>query len=80
MPKSNKSRRPAKAPRSDQLLRVFISYSHEDREKVKIIANVIEKNGMEAIYDDKEGLQLGAGFRDEIIHLITHAHIPSPAD
>ena len=78
MSKLNKSRRPAKASRSEQQLRVFISYSHEDREKVRLIAAVIEKNGMEAIYDDKEGLQLGTGFRDEIIHLITHAHIFLP--
>ena len=78
MSKSGETQRTAAALMNDQRLRVFISYSHEDGEEVKLIANVIEKNGMEAIYDDKKGLQLGAGFRDEIIHLITHAHIFLP--
>lgn len=78
MSKSGKTRSTAAASKNDQRLRIFISYSHEDMERVKLIAKVIEKNGMEAIYDDKSGLHVGTGFEDEIIHFITHAHIFLP--
>jgi len=63
---------------ANQHLRVFISYSHEDKELVRILAEVIDKNGMESIYDDKQGLQIGTGFKEEIIHFISHAHIFLP--
>lgn len=78
MSKFGKTQLTASAPMHDQRLRIFISYSHEDVERVKLIARVIEKNGMEAIYDDKSGLHVGTGFKDEIIHFITHAHIFLP--
>ncbi len=70
--------RTAAAPHNSQQLRVFISYSHEDKELVQILAKVIDGNGMEAIYDDKKGLQVGTGFKEEIIHFISHAHIFLP--
>ena len=62
---------------SDRRFRVFISYSHEDADLVRVIAEVIEKSGMEAIYD-KKGLHVGSGFPAEIIHFIRHAHIFLP--
>jgi len=60
-----------------QRLRVFISYSHEDREMVKVVARVINENGMTAIFD-KNGLRLGKEFPEQIIHCISHAHIFLP--
>lgn len=78
MSKSGKTKHTAAALMDDQRLRVFISYSHEDKELVRILAEVIERNRMEAIYDDKKGLQVGTGFKEEIIHFISHAHIFLP--
>lgn len=78
MSKSNKDQLSAVAPQDGQPLRVFISYSHEDKELVRILAKVIDGNGMESVYDDKKGLQVGTGFKDEIIHFISHAHIFLP--
>ncbi|MGD0736453.1 MAG: toll/interleukin-1 receptor domain-containing protein [Terracidiphilus sp.] len=78
MSKSSKDPLSAGAPQDGQQLRVFISYSHEDKALVHILADVIDKNGMESIYDDKKGLQVGTGFKDEIIHFISHAHIFLP--
>jgi hypothetical protein len=62
---------------ADQRLRVFISYSHEDREMVKVVARVINENGMTAVFD-KNGLRLGKEFPEQIIHCISHAHIFLP--
>lgn len=61
----------------DRPIRVFISYSHEDADAVRIIAEVLEQNGMSALYD-KKGLQVGTGFTQEIINFITHAHVFLP--
>ena len=77
MPNANNTEHHAAEPLEDHRLRVFISFSHEDSEKVQIIAEVIENNGMDAIYD-KKGLQVGTGFPAEITHFISHAHIFLP--
>jgi hypothetical protein len=77
MPDAGKTKQPSAEPLSDHRLRVFISYSHEDKDLVKTIAKVIKKNGMSAIYV-KKGLQVGTGFPAEIIHFISHAHIFLP--
>ena len=78
MSKASRIEHPSTEPLNGHRLRVFISYSHEDKEKVRILAEVIERNGMTAIYDEKEGLQVGTGFREEIIHFISHAQIFLP--
>jgi hypothetical protein len=77
MSDAGKTKQPGAEPLNDHRLRVFISYSHEDKSLVKTIAKVIKKNGMSAIYV-KKGLQVGAGFPGEIIHFISHAHIFLP--
>jgi len=66
----------ATAPQ-DRPFRVFISYSHEDVELARVIAQVLEENGMVALYD-KTGLQVGTGFPQEIINFITHTHVFLP--
>ncbi len=58
-------------------MRVFICYSHEDADSVRTIAEILQKNGMVALYD-KEGLQVGTGFKQEIINFIIHAHVFLP--
>ena len=45
---------------------------------MRILSEVIEENGMSALYDDKEGLQVVTGLKEEIIHFISHAHIFLP--
>jgi len=76
MSSASKTTHTAAVAKSDQRLRVFISYSHEDIELVRILAEVLKKNRMVPIYD--EGLRVGTGFKEEIIHYISHAHIFLP--
>jgi TIR domain-containing protein len=76
MPRSGKDRLTPSGQLNEERLRVFISYSHEDRDLVRVLTEVIDKNGMEPIYDDKT--RPGTGFREEIIHFISHAHIFLP--
>jgi len=77
MSHTGKAPNPAATVPQDRPFRVFISYSHEDVKLVRVIAEVLEKNGMTALYD-KKGWQVGAGFPQEIVNFITHAHVFLP--
>ncbi|MCD4785057.1 MAG: toll/interleukin-1 receptor domain-containing protein [Candidatus Eremiobacteraeota bacterium] len=56
--------------------RVFVSYSHEDRDKAEKVANILKEKGLEPIWD--KNIRPGAAFTDAIKGLITHAHIFMP--
>jgi hypothetical protein len=56
--------------------RVFISYSHEDRNLVKQIASILEENGLQPMLDDS--FASGRGFTDQIKSFIAHAHVFMP--
>ena len=77
MPDAGKTKRPSAEPLSDHRLRVFISYSHGDEDLVRVLAEVIEENGMAAVFDQK-GMKFGKDFPQQIIHFISHAHIFMP--
>ena len=57
-------------------LRVFISYSHEDRVLVEQIADLLEANGVHAMWD--KDFTSGAGFHLQIRRYIAHAHVFVP--
>jgi len=57
-------------------LRVFVSYSHQDRTLAREIANILRDAGMDAMLD--ESMQVGEGFHDQIKNFISHAHIFLP--
>lgn len=56
--------------------RIFISYSHEDREIVKIIVKILEENGLTPLWD--ENFAFGHGFPEQIKNFIAHSHIFIP--
>jgi hypothetical protein len=64
-------------PVNEHELRVFISYSHEDKAIARTIASVLKKNGITATYD-KKGMHVGSGFPQQIINYVSHAHIFMP--
>ncbi len=55
------------------MYRVFISYSHEDYEIVKKLANILKENGLTPIWD--ENFQWGHDFPEQIKICIAHAHV-----
>ena len=56
--------------------RVFISYSHADRECVRVIANILQQLGLVALWD--KDLIAGTGFSDVIQRFIENCHIFMP--
>ena len=59
------------------MYRVFISYSHNDKEQVDIIAKVLEKSGnIEVVYD--KHIQPGQRFSEIIELYIQHSHVFIP--
>jgi hypothetical protein len=56
--------------------RVFISYSHTDRDIVEKLAGMLERNGLTPIWD--KDLRIGTFFDDEIKNYIAHAHVFMP--
>ena len=56
--------------------RIFISYSHNDEEQVKILSEILENNGLSPISDSK--LSSGHGFHDQIKKFIEHAYVFMP--
>jgi len=56
--------------------RVFISYSHQDKELVKKIEKVIRDNGMTPMLD--EDFAFGHGFQEQIMTFVAHAHVFLP--
>jgi hypothetical protein len=78
---SRKSPRPAKQASSpigssEGRLRVFISYSHEDRDLARRIAGILGECGLDPLYD--HDFRLGEGFHEQIKIFIAHAHIFLP--
>jgi TIR domain len=56
--------------------RIFISYSHDDKDRVEKLARILEENGLNPVYD--KHLEGGFGFTDTIKKLISHAHVFVP--
>ncbi len=56
--------------------RVFISYSHADKDKVDRLVKVLKQNGLDPIYD--KHLEGGFGFTEQIKKFISHSHIFLP--
>ena len=56
--------------------RVFISYSHEDREIADNIAEALEDQNIDVLYG--KDLSAGGRFTDQIKHFIAHAHVFLP--
>jgi hypothetical protein len=61
----------------NESVRVFISYSHRDKELIKLLVSYLEENcGITVIWD--ENLTAGAGFHEQIKDSIASAHIFMP--
>jgi hypothetical protein len=56
--------------------RVFVSYSHEDREMAERLVRILEENGLEPIWD--RNFLWGHGFHEQIKNFIAHAHVFVP--
>lgn len=63
---------PAEAHR----FRVFISYSHSDKALVIRMAEILERNGLQALWD--KDIHPGSPFTDEIKELISRSHLFIP--
>jgi hypothetical protein len=57
-------------------IRVFISYSHQDKELVNKIIGILDKNVLEPLWTEK--LSGGSGFDEQIRIFIEHAHVFMP--
>lgn len=62
--------------KEESKLRVFISYSHEDREVINTIVRVLDDNGLKPMYD--KDFSKGTGFHEQIKSYISHAHVFLP--
>jgi hypothetical protein len=60
----------------EQKIRIFISYSHEDKELVLKLEEILKANGLEPLWTEK--LSGGSGFDDQIKIFIEHAHVFMP--
>jgi len=58
-------------------LRVFISYSHDDRKLARQVAEILESMGLIPVYDVKD-IGASSAFTDSIKSLIAHAHVFMP--
>jgi hypothetical protein len=56
--------------------RVFVSYSHDDRQHVEKIVDVLRSNGLIPMWD--EDFLYGSGFHDQIKNFIAHSHVFVP--
>ena len=57
-------------------IRVFVSYSHEERDKVSQLCDVLRENGLTPMTD--QGFAFGTGFPEQIKAYIAHAHVFLP--
>ena len=58
------------------ITRVFISYSHDNKEDVETLAKILEKNNLIPIYD--ADLPGGFDFNDLLKRYIEHSHVFMP--
>lgn len=65
-----------RTPWEKGIIRVFLSYSHEDQELARQIVDLLERLGLVVLYDKM--IRPGSAFSDEIKGMITHAHIFMP--
>lgn len=56
--------------------RIFLSYSHQNMHLAEKIADILEKNGLNPIWD--KHLTFGRGFQDQIKKFIANSHIFIP--
>jgi hypothetical protein len=59
-----------------EALRVFISYSHQDRKLVEQVERVLRENGLDTLWD--QNFEFGHGFPEQIKNFIAHAHVFMP--
>jgi len=62
--------------RAGEKYRAFISYSHSDRGIAEQVARILEKNGIDPLWD--KNFLFGTGFHDQIRTYIAHAHVFIP--
>ncbi|KKH95924.1 hypothetical protein EO95_11540 [Methanosarcina sp. 1.H.T.1A.1] len=62
--------------REEYQYRIFISYSHKDKDRVEKLAKILTENGLNPVYD--KHLEGGFGFTDQIKKFIAHAHVFVP--
>ena len=58
------------------MYRIFISYSHEDQDLVSKIAEILEENSLQPMWDRQ--FAFGHGFHEQIKTFIAHAHVFLP--
>lgn len=61
---------------SEDVYRVFISYRHSDKSKVKNLVEILEENGLEPMWS--QDLKPGGGFTQDIMDFIAHSHVFVP--
>lgn len=60
----------------DTPIRIFVSYSTEDRQLVESLIRLLEQEGMSVLWSKK--LSVGEAFDEEIKRFIAHAHVFMP--
>lgn len=60
------------APDDERTYRVFISYSHQDVDIVRVLEQILRRNGFDPMWD--QNFAFGQGFHDQIRNFIAHAH------
>jgi hypothetical protein len=65
-----------KALEDERKYRVFISYSHQDVEIVRVLEEILRNNGFDPMWD--QYFAFGQGFHEQIRNFIAHAHVFLP--
>ncbi len=60
----------------ENMIRVFISYSHEDKNVVAVIEKILKENALHPVWTEK--LSGGSGFDEQIKFFIKHSHVFLP--
>ena len=76
VPKLSRAEPLASSSPPSQSIRVFISYAHNDAGTASNIAEVLGEQGIDLLYD--KNLNVGAGFTEQIMQRIAHAHVFLP--
>ena len=60
----------------ERKFRVFLSYSHQDVDLVRVLDQILRKNGFDPMWD--KHFAFGQGFHEQIRKFIAHAHLFIP--